>query len=329
MQNKNLYNAVIISGGVGSRLNAHKPKILTKIGSDNFLDYIYNYLYRNNFKKIVLLGGYGSEKIISYIKEKNYNIHFIKEKNPLGTGGALIQNLKYFDKNFLVILGDVYTNLNLRSHYKVHCKSKVAATILAHSNDHPQDSNLIIKNQSNYLEKVLPKGHKTIILENLVFSGIYFFSRNFLTKLKFNKSILDLESNIIKSMVNKRFYIKIKKFFNFLIDFGTKKRIAVLRKIVKKKINFEENLKIFQLTSVDINKLKILSSLLKIYKFQSTNFLLITNYDDLLEEKKIIKKIDSFLSYKKVMVNEIFFIRQKIFLKKISKKFKYIKIIKI
>ena len=52
MQNKNLYNAVIISGGVGSRLNAHKPKILTKIGSDNFLDHIYNYLYRNNFKKI-------------------------------------------------------------------------------------------------------------------------------------------------------------------------------------------------------------------------------------------------------------------------------------
>jgi len=329
MQNKNLYNALIISGGVGSRLNAHKPKILTKIGSDNFLDHIYNYLYRNNFKKIVLLGGYGSEKIISYIKEKNYNIHFIKEKNPLGTGGALIQNLKYFDKNFLVILGDVYTNLNLKSHYKVHCKSKEAATILAHSNDHPQDSNLIIKNQSNYLQKVLPKGNKPIILENLVFSGIYFFSRNFLTKLKFNKSILDLESNIIKSMIKNRFYIKNKKFFNFLIDFGTKKRIAVLRKIVKNKINFEKNLKIFQLTSVDIKKLKILSSLLKIYKFQSTNFLLITNYYDLLEEKKIIKKIDSFLAHKKVMVNEIFFIRQKNFLKKISKKFKYIKIIKI
>ena len=130
-------------------------------------------------------------------------------------------------------------------------------------------------------------------------------------------------------MVKKRFYIKIKKFFNFLIDFGTKKRIAVLRKIVKKKINFEENLKIFQLTSVDINKLKMLSSILKIYKFQSTNFLFITSYHNLLEEKKIIKKIDSFLAYKKVMVNEIFFIRQKKFLKKISKKFKYIKIIKI
>jgi hypothetical protein len=130
-------------------------------------------------------------------------------------------------------------------------------------------------------------------------------------------------------MVKKRFYIKIEKFFDFLIDFGTKKRIAVLRKIIKKKINFEENLKIFQLTSVDINKLKKLSSILKIYKFQSTNFLFIAGYHSLLEEKKIIEKIDSFLAYKKVMVNEIFFIRQKKFLKKISKKFKYIKIIKI
>jgi NDP-sugar pyrophosphorylase family protein len=329
MQKQRLYNAVIISGGVGSRLNLKKPKILAKLGDITFLDFIYKYLRNNNFKKIVLFGGYGSQKIISHIKKKKYEIDFIHEKTPLGTGGAIIQNLESLDKNFLVILGDIYTNLDLKNYFKQHCKSQVAATILSHSNDHVYDSNLIIKNKKNYLLKVLPKGRKKNISENLVFSGIYFFSKYFVSKLRFNTNALDLESDLIEKLRKKEFKIVIRKFFNFLIDFGTTERIAILRKVIKEKINFEKNLTIFDLEEVSIQNLKVLSSRLKKLKLKSINFLFFSKSFDLSEEKNIIRKIDSFFAKKKVMVNEFFFLRQKKVLKKISKNFKYLNTIKI
>ena len=329
MQKQRLYNAVIVSGGVGSRLNLKKPKILAKIGRVNFLDFIYKYLHNNNFKKIVLCGGYGSERIISHIKKKKYDIDFIQEKTPLGTGGAIFKNLENLDKNFLVILGDVYTNLDLKNYFKEHCKSQVAATILSHANDHVYDSNLIIKSKEDYLHKVLPKGKKKIISENLVFSGIYFFSKKFVSKLKFNKNVLDLESNLIEGLRKKNFNIVVRKFFNFLIDFGTRKRIAILRKVIKEKVNFEKNLTIFDIEEASIQNLKVLSKKLKKLKFKSTNFLFLRKSFHLSGEKNIIRKIDSFFAEKKVMVNEVFFLRQKNVLKKTSKNFKNLNIIKI
>lgn len=329
MQKQKQYNAVIISGGVGSRLNIKKPKILAKIGKVSFLDFIYKYLYNNNFKKIVIFGGYGSKNILSHIKKKKYNIDFIKEATPLGTGGAIVKNLESLDKNFLVILGDVYTNLNLKNYFKEHCKSQVASTILSHANDHVYDSNLIIKNKKNFLVKILPKGKKKNISENLVFSGIYFFSKKFIKKLKFNTNVLDLETNLIEELRNKNFKIVIKKFYNFLIDFGTKKRIAILRKIIKKKTNLEKNLTIFDLEEIHYQNLEIISKKLKKLKLQSTNFLFLRKNCKLSEEKSMIKKIDSFFARKKVMVNDIFFLRQKKLLKKTFNNFTNLSIIKI
>ena len=114
-----------------------------------------------------------------------------------------------------------------------------------------------------------------------------------------------------------------------MIDFGTTERIAILRKVIKEKINFEKNLTIFDLEEVSIQNLKVLSSRLKKLKLKSINFLFFSKSFDLSEEKNIIRKIDSFFAKKKVMVNEFFFLRQKKVLKKISKNFKYLNTIKI
>lgn len=331
MEKKELYNAIIISGGIGSRLGLNKPKLLIKINGVYFIDYLYQYLKKNGFNKIVILGGYGFEKIIKHIKKKKLDIDFIYEKKPLGTGGSLFQNINKFEKNFLVILGDVYTFLNIKKYFKSHIKSNFASTIMCHSNDHIQDSNIAIRNKDNNLVKILKKNKKRKkIKENLAFSGIYFFSRPHIKKLNFkNKKILDLENDLIAGLLKKKYLIKISKFYEFLIDFGTKKRIALLRKIIYYNKNFINNLRIFHLDEVDKNSVCSIVNELKKNKLTSTNFLFVNKHMNYSKQVSFLSKIESILANRNLMFNSYFFLKDISLLKKISKKFVKIKNIKI
>ena len=99
---KNTINqAVILCGGLGSRLgNITKktPKPLIKIAGKPFLNYIIDRLVRIRIKKILLLCCYKNEKFFKKYHNKKINkntyITCIKEKNLLGTGGALINAKK-------------------------------------------------------------------------------------------------------------------------------------------------------------------------------------------------------------------------------------------
>jgi NDP-sugar pyrophosphorylase family protein len=114
--------AVILAGGMGKRLRPltdRYPKPLLQVSGVPIILWQLNWLKQNNITDVVMLVGYLKEKIINYV---NYgsrfgmNIDFVLEKTPLGTGGAL-KNAKTKledEQKFVMINGDILTNLNLR-----------------------------------------------------------------------------------------------------------------------------------------------------------------------------------------------------------------------
>ncbi len=67
--------------------------------------------------------GYKSEKIESYFHRFFYslNIHYLKENEPLGTGGAIAFALNQINaENVLVINGDTFLNLNIPQFVQSH-----------------------------------------------------------------------------------------------------------------------------------------------------------------------------------------------------------------
>ena len=295
--NKQKFNAVILAGGEGSRLfgnkNKNKLKILTKITNNmTFFDYQYNYLKKNNFNKILILAGFNGKKFEQYLYSKKYKAKISIEKNKKGTGGAILDNLELLEDNFLVILGDIYTEVNLKKFFYLHKKTKkISSTILCHSNDHVLDSNLAIKNSDGLLKKISFKSkNKKKFLENLAFSGIYFFKKKDLKKIKFKKTIIDLEKDIIQYLLKKRKKIIIKKFNDFLLDFGTLERLKNLKKILKEKNKIYKKNYFFLPDRYHLN-MKILVKYLKKFKYQ-INILLINeknffSKDIILLEQKL------------------------------------------
>ena len=107
--------AVIMCGGLGSRLKKNYPKVLVQIKKKTILEYQLSLFKKHGFKKFLLLTGYKSKMIENFLKRKNMlkNIKIVREKKKLGTGGALLNSVQFLDKEFCLIYGDILTNMKL------------------------------------------------------------------------------------------------------------------------------------------------------------------------------------------------------------------------
>ena len=113
--------ALILAGGRGKRLRPltdKTPKSLIPINKKPLIQYTINYLKKFGINEIIVCTGYKSKQIQNFLKKKkNFGckIEYSIETKPLGTAGAIrnaIKNLS--DESFLVINGDIITNINLK-----------------------------------------------------------------------------------------------------------------------------------------------------------------------------------------------------------------------
>lgn len=126
--------AVLMAGGKGTRLRpftAVLPKPLVPIGEISILEMVIRQLSHFNFKDIKISVGHKAELIMAVIGDGSrfgVKVTYQHESSPLGTVGALAQ-MKDLDDNFLVMNGDICTNLKFNDIYHDHVKSQAIATI--------------------------------------------------------------------------------------------------------------------------------------------------------------------------------------------------------
>ena len=132
-----LPDAIILCGGLGTRLNSIQPdlpKILTPVGKGALIDVLIGQIIRAGLKRVVLSLGHLSETVVRYvdtIDKSNIEIINVTESKPLGTGGALkLACSKSQSEYFLVINGDSYTDINPSDLLEFHVKCDSSLTML-------------------------------------------------------------------------------------------------------------------------------------------------------------------------------------------------------
>ena len=113
--------ALILAGGRGKRLRPITdkiPKPLILINNLPLIERSIKYLKKFGITDIIICSGYKSKQIENFLKKKkNFNckIEFSIERAPLGTAGAIKKaTQKILDDSFVVINGDIITNIDLR-----------------------------------------------------------------------------------------------------------------------------------------------------------------------------------------------------------------------
>ena len=229
--NLNNIDLVILAGGKGSRIKkflGNYPKPMIKFNNKNFIQYVINDFSKYNFNRILILCGYRSKFLFNKYHNKKINltnIICIKEKNLLGTGGALFNLKKFKVKDFVLVNGDTIFNINIQNLISSLKDKKNFIGIIALTKNKNQKSeklnNIYLKNGLLSLRKKSP----------LMNGGVYFFKKR-IFKYIFKKKT-SLENDILPILIKKK-KIKGKFFDNFFLDIGSKFFIKKATKIIKK-----------------------------------------------------------------------------------------------
>jgi len=188
--------ALILAGGRGKRLRPLTdkiPKSLIPINKKPLIQYTIKYLKKFGINEIIICSGYKSKQIQNFLKKKkNFGckIEYSVEKNPLGTAGAIknaIKNLS--DESFLVINGDIITNIDLKKILKK--PNTIAANELK-----TKFGTMEIKNN-----KILKFNEKTDVQNVWMNPGLYHLSTDILKILPRKGS---LEAEIFPKLAKKK-----------------------------------------------------------------------------------------------------------------------------
>jgi NDP-sugar pyrophosphorylase family protein len=175
--------AIILAGGKGRRLlpfTTVLPKPLMPIGDYPILEIILRQLKNAGIEDITISTGYLHELICAYLQSRSdldIRVKYSHEKVPLGTIAPLL-NIKDLGDDFLVMNGDILTDLDYRAFLAYHQQKKGIATIATYSRDVYIDFGVMCLEKdtriSRFVEK--PTQHFDVSM------GVY----------AFNKKILDL-----------------------------------------------------------------------------------------------------------------------------------------
>jgi len=116
--------AIILAGGLGSRLRPitdYVPKPLIQLNNVPLIEWQIKQLKKFKINEFIICTGYKTDQIENYLEQKeNFDskILYSTEKSPLGTGGAIKKAAKLIkEKSFLVINGDIITDIDVRKLY--------------------------------------------------------------------------------------------------------------------------------------------------------------------------------------------------------------------
>ena len=171
--------AVILAGGRGTRLAPYTtviPKPLLPLGERPILDLVLNQLAADGFTRATLTLGYMADYFKVFLAQRPQlremmDIDFIEEVKPTGTAGSLAE-VPDLDAPFLVMNGDIFTDLDYAALYKYHCDQDAWLTIAAHQKQVKIDLGVLETDEHGALVDYIEKPTK----EYSVSMGIYIYS---------------------------------------------------------------------------------------------------------------------------------------------------------
>ena len=156
-------HAIILSAGLGTRLaplTNEIPKVMLPIGDRPLLEHLVDLVSRHGVQVVHLNLFHRGEVIERHFGNGSdfgvrvEYLHLDRLIQPLQTvariGGCL-------DERFFVLFGDVASRVNLGEVLNLHERTGALATLVCRETDHPDDSDLIVRDSENLVTQLLPR----------------------------------------------------------------------------------------------------------------------------------------------------------------------------
>jgi mannose-1-phosphate guanylyltransferase len=178
--------AVILVGGEGTRLRpltSTIPKPVVPLVDRPFIAYMIEWLRSHGIEDVIMSCGFlasGMHNVLGDGSGLGIRLRFVEEPDPRGTAGALKYAESMLDERFLMLNGDVLTDIDLTAQIAQHESTGARATLALVPVEDPTAYGLVRiaddRAVSGFVEKPSPDQIDT----NLISAGAYVLERDVL-----------------------------------------------------------------------------------------------------------------------------------------------------
>ena len=199
--------AVIMAGGEGTRLRpltSNQPKPMMPIANRPMMEHIVELLKKHGFDEIVVTVAFQANAIRTYFgngSEFGVQMVYATEETPLGTAGSVRNAMDELDEAFLVISGDVLTDIDLGAIVEFHRDRKAMATIGLKSMENPLEFGIVITRDDGSVERFLEKPTWGEVFSDTINTGIYVLEPEIFDYIEPDKPV-DFSSDVFPRMLD-------------------------------------------------------------------------------------------------------------------------------
>ncbi len=221
--------ALVLVGGEGTRLKPltlTQPKPALPLVDRPFIRFMVDWLARHGIDEVVMACGFRAEQLRAALGDEvpgGPSIAYIEEEQPLGTAGPVRLALErgLLGERFIVLNGDVLTDLDLTALQRQHAETGAAATLALHPVDDPSSYGLVRRSPDGEVTAFLEKPDPAEIDTDEVNAGAYVLERAVVDLIPAGRSV-SIEREVFPELIGDGIYGC--RLEGYWLDIGTPER---------------------------------------------------------------------------------------------------------
>jgi mannose-1-phosphate guanylyltransferase len=175
--------ALILVGGEGTRLRpltSTVPKPVVPLVDRPFIVYMLEWLKHHGVDDVILSCGFLATSVRNVLgdgSQLGIRLRFVEEPEPRGTAGALKFAESFLDERFLMLNGDVLTDIDLSAQIAQHDETGAKGTLALVPVPDPTNYGLVRLTGDNSVKEFVEKPSADQIDTNLISAGAYVLER--------------------------------------------------------------------------------------------------------------------------------------------------------
>jgi len=178
--------AVILVGGQGTRLRpltSTVPKPVVTLVDRPFISFMLEWLRGHGVDDVIMSCGFMADSVRAVLgdgSDLGIRLRFVEEPEPRGTAGALKLAEPMLDERFLMLNGDVLTDIDLTAQLAQHESTGARATLSLVPVPDPSAYGLVMLHEDHSVRNFVEKPSPEEIETNLISAGAYVLEREIL-----------------------------------------------------------------------------------------------------------------------------------------------------
>jgi mannose-1-phosphate guanylyltransferase len=219
--------ALILAGGEGTRLRpltSTVPKPVVPLVDRPFMAYMLEWLKRHGVDDVIMSCGFlasGVRNVLGDGSAYGIRLRYVEEPRPLGTGGALKFAESLLDERFLMLNGDVLTDIDITAQLAQHTATGAVGTLALTPVEDPSNYGLVRLHDDLQVKEFLEKPAPDQIDTNRISAGCYVLERSVLDLLA-PDAPASIERDVFPRLVGNGLYGHLAG--GYWLDIGTPER---------------------------------------------------------------------------------------------------------